>query len=98
MAPKVGISEKTLRTAKKKLGVKSEKSATGPWSWRLDEDGESGEVGQANPLGMGRRPRTEVGRLLPEAGVTGPVREDVDAFLEQAKATFPNSYEIAGAQ
>jgi len=45
-----GIAEKTLRRAKDRLGVKSEKGGFGAgWSWRLPEDGHP-EGGQPSPL------------------------------------------------
>jgi hypothetical protein len=48
-ASEVGISEITLKRAKRELGVRSEKEADGSWTWRLPQD--KGDQRESNTEG-----------------------------------------------
>jgi hypothetical protein len=47
-----GVSERTLKRAKRALGVRSEKEGDGSWSWVLPEgESQGGQAPTAGPLG-----------------------------------------------
>jgi hypothetical protein len=69
---KIGISEKTLRRAKKDINVRSRKLGLGGWAWELPlEDGQGvddGNVGQVDHLSHDQEIRAREGGQLLEGG------------------------------
>jgi len=69
---KIGISEKTLRRAKKDINVRSRKLGLGGWAWELPlEDGQGvddGNVGQVDHLSHDQEIRAGEGGQLLEGG------------------------------
>jgi Bifunctional DNA primase/polymerase, N-terminal/AAA domain len=68
-----GFSEKTVKTAKRKLGVESERNtANGPWFWRLPQHKGVPEGRPQVPEGPSRDPWT--------SGTSGPSGVEVETF------------------
>ena len=77
-ARSAGVSERTLKRAKRALGVGSEKEGDGTWSWvPRDEGAEGGQalaagtLGTVGPLGKDANPRQAQSAYLREGGQGG---------------------------
>ena len=73
-----GVSERTLKRAKRNLGVRSEKEGDGSWIWVLPEreveEGQApsaGTLGTVGTLGKGANPRSDSAAYLREEGQGG---------------------------